>query len=335
MLSGESDVESGASAPPAVQGVPYWSAIGQQQLQTLPSNPVESLLVQHPGAVSVAIRPLGFVQSHNMQPPPPQILGQTPPEVFPQSDYEVGVKDQHLTQPGTAAALPPVGGEFLLAHTELGLGNSIGHPPYSYTDPYYTGIVTAYGAQTMMHPHILGVLQSRMPLPSEVTEEEPVYVNAKQYQGILRRRQSRAKAEAENKLVKFRKPYLHESRHKHAMKRPRGCGGRFLNTKTKEETRFHAVSAQSSGQCSQRGNIPDSEGQVDQDCTTSHSQAMQRDGSMVQSTIGGAGQHTSMMQGGCQSHHQNQTFAWVDDDENTCQNGGIMANGSQQVVATQ
>ena len=103
------------------------------------------------------------------------------------------------------------------------------------------------------------------PPSSSSLKSQPTYVNAKQYHRILQRREARRKLDifyvkrrASQGLKKAnlkreamqalgamgngsgneddggvnRRAYIHESRHKHAMKRPRGPGGRFL---TKDE----------------------------------------------------------------------------------------------------
>lgn len=57
-----------------------------------------------------------------------------------------------------------------------------------------------------MVPGTSGVSQfQRVPIPgTEFLEEEPLYVNAKQYRRILKRRQARAKLEQEGKIPKER-----------------------------------------------------------------------------------------------------------------------------------
>lgn len=123
------------------------------------------------------------------------------------------------------------------------------------------------------------------------TEDEPLYVNPKQYNRILKRREVRARMEEKRKRTEeairtgkldvkkmtkgkdvakvieeddkkvsissflvytisshtIQQSYQHESRHKHAMRRPRGPGGRFL-TADEIKARDEAEQAQAQNQ---------------------------------------------------------------------------------------
>ncbi|KAL0700659.1 hypothetical protein Bca4012_056781 [Brassica carinata] len=129
---------------------------------------------------------------------------------------------------------------------------------FHYTDSHIGGLLAAtyLPHAPTCNPQMVGMIPGRFPLPVEITETEPVFVNAKQYHAIMRRRQQRAKLEAQNKLIKARKPYLHESRHVHALKRPRGSGGRFLNTKQLlQEAEYAAAKEQEHNKSVQQENI--------------------------------------------------------------------------------
>uniref|UniRef100_A0A7C9E1J2 Nuclear transcription factor Y subunit n=1 Tax=Opuntia streptacantha TaxID=393608 RepID=A0A7C9E1J2_OPUST len=122
---------------------------------------------------------------------------------------------------------------------ELGMGQSMVCANYPLADQCQ-GLFAAYGTQPM--------IQGRVMLPFSVTTEDgPIYVNPKQYHGILRRRKIRAKEGLQKRPAKD-KPYLHESRHRHACRRPRGAGGRFLNTKSLENEKSEHEKKKTSGQ---------------------------------------------------------------------------------------
>ncbi|KAK7255659.1 hypothetical protein RIF29_29074 [Crotalaria pallida] len=128
--------------------------------------------------------------------------------------------------------------DFAFPSSQLGHNQSLAHVSLHHAEPCFSGLLAAYGLQSNIHhAQLMGMSPVRIPLPLDLSDE-PIYVNAKQYHAILRRRQNRAKLEAQNKLIKDRKPYLHESRHLHALKRPRGSGGRFLNTKKLQESKL-------------------------------------------------------------------------------------------------
>lgn len=107
-------------------------------------------------------------------------------------------------------------------------------------------------------------------MPSGGDEESPHYVNAKQFHRILKRRVARQILDIQLRLTsKGRKSYLHESRHNHAIRRPRGPGGRILTadqvavmekgSKGSDDSNTETSEVKASGKGASAGNKPKSE----------------------------------------------------------------------------
>uniref|UniRef100_A0A0C9RPR9 Nuclear transcription factor Y subunit n=1 Tax=Wollemia nobilis TaxID=56998 RepID=A0A0C9RPR9_9CONI len=353
--------EGKPNLPSSTLGMLWWNGFGSQVPPPAICTPLKPLFVEHPVRVPGAANQVE-IQTQQLDNPTIQIAGHSQSESecvlmgttrLQSMPSQVGFEGSNEEKPCQCQMTKPLITstpiEYLAPHAQLEFGPSIGHAAYTYTDPYFGGIMTAaYGAQAMIHhPHMLGVQKARMPLPLDMTEE-PVYVNAKQYHGILRRRQCRAKQESENKLIKTRKPYLHESRHRHAMKRARGCGGRFLNTKKMQESKGNTNGNASVDQPVQAGSSSGSEVLQSESGNVNSAQELHgasgMSGSEVtsisESSENGTSYQYSQPNETYMNHYQHSQFnlsafhslSGGTEEGGSGQNGGILSGGSQHRV---
>uniref|UniRef100_A0A7E4ZRY6 Nuclear transcription factor Y subunit n=1 Tax=Panagrellus redivivus TaxID=6233 RepID=A0A7E4ZRY6_PANRE len=180
-----------------------------QQLQTTSS----------PAPQMVMVDPMTFAQNKGVSPYIMQL---------PNGNFQFyGNQGMQVVQLADGAAFLPLAPPSIVQQQQPQAQKDATNNPHDHDEGPESSVVVANAAAAVSSTPTTADTPNSMDDNNDEEGDKTIYVNPRQYARILKRRQARAKLEAEGRLPKTRSKYLHESRHQHALKRVRGEGGKF------------------------------------------------------------------------------------------------------------